>query len=44
MLIELAVLSAIVAVLGATVVKLYQWRQDVLHGPYLRRDDRFEMH
>jgi hypothetical protein len=44
MIIELAVLFAVVAVLGVTVVKLYEWRQDVLHGPYLGRDDRFEIH
>jgi hypothetical protein len=23
-------------------VKIYEWRQDVLYGPYLRPDDRFE--
>jgi hypothetical protein len=44
MLIELAVLFAVVAVLGATVIKFYEWRQDVLHGPYLSRDDRYEIH
>jgi hypothetical protein len=44
MLIELAVLFAVVAVMGAAFVKVYEWRQDVLHGPYLKRDDRFEIH
>jgi hypothetical protein len=39
MVIELAVFFAVVAALGATIVKLYEWRQDVLHGPYLTRDD-----
>jgi hypothetical protein len=39
MVIELAVLFAVVAVMGATIVKVYEWRQDVLYGPYLRRFD-----
>jgi hypothetical protein len=42
-MIELAVLFAIVAVIGLTIVKVYEWRQDVLHGPYLRRDDRINI-
>jgi hypothetical protein len=37
MFIELAVLVAIVVAMGATVVKIYEWRQDVLYGPYLAR-------
>jgi hypothetical protein len=37
MVIELAVLVAIVAAMGATIVKVYEWRQDVLYGPYLAR-------
>jgi hypothetical protein len=44
MFVELAVLCAVVTLMGATIVKVYEWRQDVLHGPYLRRDDRFEIH
>lgn len=42
-MIELAVVLAIAIVLGAAVVKLYEWRQDVLYGPYLQRDDPFEL-
>jgi hypothetical protein len=42
-MIELAVLFAIVAVIGVTFVKVYEWRQDALHGPYLRRDDRINI-
>jgi hypothetical protein len=38
MLIDLAILVALVAVMGATIVKVYEWRQDVLNGPYLARD------
>jgi hypothetical protein len=38
MLIELALFVAIVAAMGATVVKIYEWRQDVLYGPYLARE------
>jgi hypothetical protein len=42
-MVELAVLFAIVAVIGLITVKIYEWRQDVLHGPYLRRDDRIDI-
>jgi hypothetical protein len=38
MVIELALLVAVVAAMGATIVKVYEWRQDVLYGPYLGRD------
>jgi hypothetical protein len=38
MFIELAVLFAIVVLMGTTVVKFYEWRQDVLYGPYLARE------
>jgi hypothetical protein len=38
MLTELALFVAIVAAMGATVVKIYEWRQDVLYGPYLARE------
>jgi prepilin signal peptidase PulO-like enzyme (type II secretory pathway) len=37
MIVELTVLVAIVAAMGAAVVKIYEWRQDVLFGPYLAR-------
>ena len=43
MVVELAVFLAIVAVMGGAIVKLYEWRQDVLYGPYLRRDDRLDI-
>jgi hypothetical protein len=43
MVIELAVLFAVVAAMGGAVVKAYEWRQDVLYGPYLRHDDRFDI-
>jgi len=38
MVIELALFVAVVAAMGATIVKVYEWRQDVLYGPYLPRD------
>lgn len=41
-MIDIAVLLMLVIVLGAAVVRLYEWRQDVLHGPYLKRDDPSE--
>jgi hypothetical protein len=34
-MIELAVFFAIVLVMGCAVVKLYEWRQDVLYGRYM---------
>jgi hypothetical protein len=37
MIIELVVLVAVVAAIGAIVVKVYEWRQDLLHGPYLAK-------
>jgi hypothetical protein len=38
MVIELALLVAVVAAMGTTIVKVYEWRQDVLYGPYPTRD------
>jgi hypothetical protein len=38
MFIELAVLVAIVVTMGPPVVKIYEWRHDVLYGPYLARE------
>lgn len=41
--IEIAVFISLVIVMGAGVAKLYEWRRDVLHGPYLKRDDPVEL-
>jgi hypothetical protein len=38
MVIESAILVAVVIVIVTAVVKVYGWRQDVLYGPYLARD------
>jgi hypothetical protein len=38
MLIELALFVAVVAAIGATIVKIYEWRQDVLYGPYVAKE------
>jgi len=35
MIFELALLVALVAVIGTIIVKFYEWRQGVLYGPYL---------
>ena len=43
-MIDLAVFLTLGIVLGAAVVKLYEWRQDVLYGRYLKRDDPSEFH
>jgi hypothetical protein len=40
---EAAVFLVVIA-LGAVVVKLFEWRQDVLYGSYLKPDDHSELH
>jgi len=39
MLIEAALFLSFVIAAGAIIVKAYEWRQDVLHGPYIKRND-----
>jgi hypothetical protein len=39
MLIEAAFFLSFVIVAGAIIVKAYEWRQDVLHGPYIKQND-----
>lgn len=38
MVIYLAVFSALAICAGLLVAKMYEWRQDVLYGPYVGRD------
>ena len=38
MVIELILLFAFAAAVGVAVVKVIEWRMDVLYGPYLARD------
>jgi hypothetical protein len=40
MIIEAALFLSFVAIAGAIVVKAYEWRQDVLYGPYIRQNDK----
>jgi hypothetical protein len=41
MVIETIVLLVFAFAIGVVVVKIYEWRQDVLYGPYIgRRSDR----
>jgi hypothetical protein len=41
MFIEITVFVAFVVAISAAVVKIYEWRQDVLYGPYIgRRSDQ----
>ena len=41
MVIEAILFLAFVILIGAIVVKIYEWRQDVLYGPYIgRRSER----
>ena len=37
MIIEVALFLLFGAIAGAFVVKAYEWRQDVLYGPYISR-------
>jgi hypothetical protein len=39
-MIALAFFSIICFAAGVFFIKLYQWRQDVLRGPYIMTDDR----
>jgi hypothetical protein len=42
-MVELVVVFAIVAMIGFIIVKIYEWLQDVLHVPHLRRGDRIDI-
>jgi hypothetical protein len=35
MIIETIIFLVFVTAVGAAIVKVYEWRQDVLYGPYL---------
>jgi hypothetical protein len=37
MVIEAILFLAFVTALGTAIVKVYEWRQDVLYGPYLAK-------
>jgi hypothetical protein len=39
MVIETVLFVTFVAIVGAAIVKGYEWRQDVLYGPYMKRVD-----
>jgi hypothetical protein len=39
MLIEIAVFSGLAICVSAILVKVYEWRQYVVYGPYARRND-----
>jgi hypothetical protein len=39
MIIEAALSIAFVVAGGTVIVKAYQWRRDVLYGPYMKRAD-----
>jgi hypothetical protein len=41
MVIEALIFLALVVAAGVVIVKVYEWRQDVLYGPYIgRRSER----
>jgi hypothetical protein len=37
MVIETVLFIAFVVIVGAAIVKAYEWYQDVLYGPYMKR-------
>jgi hypothetical protein len=39
MVIESVLFIAFVVIVGAAIVKAYEWHQDVLYGPYMKRVD-----
>ena len=39
MIIETILFLAFVLAVSAAIVKVYEWRQDVLYGPYLKQSD-----
>ena len=39
MLIGTVVFVAFVVATGAAIVKVFEWHQDLLYGPYLKRQD-----
>ena len=39
MVIEMVLFIAFVVVVGAAIVKAYEWYEDVLYGPYMKRLD-----
>jgi len=39
MVIETVLFIAFVVVVGAAIVKAYEWYEDVLYGPYMKRVD-----
>jgi hypothetical protein len=39
MVIETLLFIAFVVIIGAAVVKAYEWRHDVLYGPYIEVGD-----
>jgi hypothetical protein len=42
--IETLLLLSVVAGVGGLLVQVYRWRQDVLYGPYIRREWRLIVH
>jgi hypothetical protein len=44
MIIEAFLFLVFTTALGTAIVKLYEWRQDVLYGPYIRPVDRRQTH
>ena len=42
MIIETILFLVFVTAVGTAIVKVFEWRQDVLYGPYIRPTDRRE--
>jgi hypothetical protein len=43
MIIETILFLAFIIAVGTTIVKIYEWRHDVLYGPYLASSDRSQI-
>jgi hypothetical protein len=39
MVVETLLFVTLVVIVGAAVVKAYEWHQDVLYGPYIKAGD-----
>ena len=38
MVIETVLFIAFVVIVGAAIVKAYEWHEDILYGPYMKAD------
>lgn len=41
-IVYLSIFAALAICVGWAVTRIYEWRQDILYGPYIRRDPFFK--